>query len=130
MNHEDAVEIFLEEMNHCTDILASKSAEYSRNGDKLHNFKAAAKMLNCQPETALWGMATKHEVSLKDIVDDIELLGKLPELEVLTEKITDAINYKLLLLALIRERMEVVASHARDQAEYGGNGMYDVTRIA
>ena len=88
----------------CKVTLSRKKEEYSREEDRLHNFKVAASFEGVTPEMALRGMLTKHVVSLYDIVDDIEFLRKLPSKEMLNEKITDWINYALLLEALIEER--------------------------
>jgi hypothetical protein len=84
--------------------MSGKNLEYSRNEDKLHNFKVASRVLGCTPEYALLGMATKHFVSVLDIVNDINNHNRLPSEGVLIEKITDSINYLVLLEALIRER--------------------------
>ena len=48
-------------------------------------------------------MMLKHEVSIRDIVDDLDK-GVLPSDKMLLEKVGDVINYYLLLLALITER--------------------------
>ena len=85
-------------------VLDYKSADYSREKDKLHNFKRAAKILGVTPEKALLGMYIKHLTSVLDIVDDIEQ-GKLPTEDILEEKIGDSINYHILLEALINERI-------------------------
>lgn len=85
-------------------VMGLKSGEYSRNDDKLHNFKRAAGVLGTTPEKALLGMMTKHTVSILDIVDDLEK-GKLPSAELLAEKIGDELNYLILLKALIMERI-------------------------
>ena len=86
-------------------LLGEKNVEYSRNGDKLHNFKVAAKMRNTTPENALIGMWVKQLVSIFDIVNDLKG-EELPKRETLAEKITDSINYLILLEALITERAE------------------------
>jgi hypothetical protein len=85
-------------------VLSFKSFEYSRNNDKLHNFKRAGQMLNISPEKALIGMKVKHDISILDIINDIDN-NKLPNIELLEEKIGDAINYLILLEALIKERI-------------------------
>lgn len=85
--------------------------------DKLHNFKRAGNMLQCSPEYALVGMWTKHIISLLDIVDkinkeDVKLSNMFvckPDdvtIAMVEEKIGDAINYLILLEALIKERYE------------------------
>jgi hypothetical protein len=96
-------------------MIGSKNVEYSRGGDKLHNFKKAGRIDSESPERALWGMFKKHLVSVQDIVNDIEneyrrldpdSYIKLPEPLILAEKITDSINYFVLLEALITERIQ------------------------
>lgn len=90
---------------HCTQLLLSKNEEYSRDGDRLHNFKRAGEKLGISPEEALLGMKVKHDVSIDDIVKDLAQ-DKLPTLGLLMEKIADEINYQYLLFGLIMERMD------------------------
>lgn len=103
MNHETFCTLSTKRFQACQDILASKSKEYSRSGDKLHNFKRAAALLCCSPEKALVGMMSKHIVSVLDIVDDIES-GNVPDEALVSEKIGDLVNYSVLLEALIEDR--------------------------
>lgn len=84
-------------------VLTSKAKEYSR-GDRLSNFKRAAAMLGITPEKALMGMKAKHDVSIMDMVDDLDIVGLLHPMGVWDEKIGDAINYLILLKALVMER--------------------------
>lgn len=94
-----------------TNVLSTKSAEYATDEDKLHNFKRAGAMQNCTPEKALVGMWAKHLVSILDIVDNIEKNDGFVDmydgydeyLAKVEEKVTDAINYLILLEALIKE---------------------------
>jgi len=88
---------------HCRSTLIAKGEEYSRDGDRLHNFKTAAAIDNETPEQALWGMCKKHVVSVRDMIKDIER-GIVPSQKMLDEKITDWINYGLLLEGLFGER--------------------------
>ena len=84
-------------------LLIKKRAEYSPEGeDRLHNFNRAAAMLQSSPESALIGMWTKHIVSLLDICDKIE--HETPSIEMIEEKIGDAINYLILLEAMLKDR--------------------------
>lgn len=107
MNHAEFNKLLNEIIERTTHVLATKSDEYSTDEDKLHNFKRAGKMLRCSPERALIGMWTKHVISILDIVDRIEKdkhNETYDEIVLLEEKIGDAINYLILLEALIKER--------------------------
>jgi hypothetical protein len=101
MNPSDFAQIMRNRLIKCEFVLQPKGEEYSRQGDRLHNFKRAAEIEGCSPERALVGMWMKHVVSIIDIVND---LPELPDEAKLDEKFTDAINYLILLEALIRER--------------------------
>lgn len=86
------------QMTHCEDILCAKAREYATE-DRLHNFKTAAALQGLTPVQALAGMMAKHTVS----VYDMACSGKEYPQELWDEKITDSINYLLLLSALVRE---------------------------
>lgn len=83
--------------------LIKKAAEYSSEDDRLHNFKVAARINGETPERALWGMMAKHLVSVIDIIADSNR-GKLPSAAMRDEKLGDAINYLILLEALLIEK--------------------------
>lgn len=87
----------------CKNTLSRKATEYTREDGRLHNFHVAGMMSRQSPEKALLGMMLKHDVSIRDIVEDLDR-GIFPTNELLTEKITDLINYHVLLKALIVER--------------------------
>ena len=87
-------------------ILCKKSKEYATKTDRMHNFNVAAAVLQKTREEALLGMATKHIVSIFDIVHNVGL-GKYPSVEAVEEKIGDAINYFILLEAMLKEDIEV-----------------------
>jgi hypothetical protein len=87
----------------CARTLQIKAEEYATE-DRLHNFKVAAALQGIEPETALFGMWAKHIVSIRDIIEKIEHTDTLPSPGLLGEKITDIIDYALLLEALIEER--------------------------
>jgi len=89
------------------DVLAAKAGEYASDMDRLHNFRAAARVQACSPEVACVGMMTKHFVSVLDIVRDIEVV--LPSQELLDEKIGDIVNYLHLLEGLIVDRIAAAA---------------------
>lgn len=88
-------------------VLSSKATEYASSSDRLHNFKRAATISNRTTAQALVGMWTKHLVSILDIVDTDAKYEDLPPIrrDVLDEKIGDAINYLILLEAVLIERI-------------------------
>lgn len=81
-------------------VLARKAGEYASYTDRLHNFKRAAGMLCCTPEEAALGMFSKHMVSVMDMVQTGANLD-------IDEKLGDAINYLVLIEALLWEQRGV-----------------------
>lgn len=100
---EELLDYVIEE--HIRGKVCSKSAEYARGDDALHNFKEGGKEDNITPEEALRGMDLKHRVSIRDFLDDLEQGMDHPK-KLWVEKITDHCNYMLLLLGLLYERYE------------------------
>lgn len=86
------------QIEHCRAILCNKAKEYATS-DRLHNFKAAASLQGNTPIQALHGMMCKHTVSVADMC----MSGETYPQELWDEKITDSINYLLLLAALVWE---------------------------
>jgi len=87
-------------------VMCQKSSEYARGGDKLYNFKRSAEMDGISPIEALRGMDLKHRTSISDMLDDC-LDGTQPHSrELWEEKLTDHINYTILLWALLAEQRE------------------------
>lgn len=85
----------------CTNVLINKAIEYATE-DRLHNFKVAATLQGVSPRKALAGMMAKHTVSVYDMCGtDVEF-----PIGLWNEKITDSINYLLLLRALIEENSQ------------------------
>lgn len=99
MNTKTLNDIVQEQFQLCTDLLCAKGKEYSLEEDRLLAFKRAASIQGETPEQALCGMFAKHVVSIFDMSMSAQefSVGKW------NEKITDAINYLVLLKALILE---------------------------
>lgn len=81
-------------------VLAAKADEYAGGNDRLANFKKAAALQGITPEQACHGMMTKHIVSVSDMVQS----GKEYPMAMWEEKLGDALNYYVLLKALVVER--------------------------
>lgn len=106
MDHEQFAQIAESRIESCRSVLVAKAAEYSRNGDRLHNFKRAAAIDGTTPARSLWGMWKKHIVSIADMIDDLDA-GNVPTKEMVAEKLGDNINYSVLFEGLIEELREL-----------------------
>lgn len=85
-------------------VMLVKGKEYRRNNNAYHNFDRAAAMKGETRERALLGMASKHFVSVLDIIDDLDK-GIVPTQAMIDEKFGDAINYLILLEGALKERL-------------------------
>lgn len=100
MHSNDFNAIVQDQIEKCTRVLVQKGEEYAPDEDKLHNFKAAAALeKGGTARGALAGMMRKHTVSVYDMCFDDATYSQ----EQWEEKITDHINYLLLLKAIVVE---------------------------
>lgn len=88
-----------EQINRCGDLLESKGKEYAPGADRLAAFKKAAALQNCTQLEAALGMLAKHLVSMTDMIQSHEHYTTSRW----DEKITDTINYLLIMRAIIEE---------------------------
>jgi hypothetical protein len=95
-------EILEARLNEIRERLGSKAAEYARNNDRLSNFKKAANLMECGMPRAMLGTWSKHVVSITDFILDTEKGINHSDAD-WNEKIGDAINYLILLEAIIKE---------------------------
>ena len=101
MENQQFKKIMDEELNYCKTLLQCKNVEYKGEVDRLHTFKTAAVMEGITPKQALAGMMAKHTISIYDMCREGDY-----SIERWTEKITDHINYLLLLQAMVVEEKE------------------------
>lgn len=99
MKPVDFNKIVLERMDKCKNTLVRKAQEYATEEDRLHNFYIGANFLDDTPAKYALSLMTKHLVSVRDIV----LSKERPSQEIIDEKIGDAINYFILLEAILQE---------------------------
>lgn len=104
MNNEKFQEILAKRIEQIQSVLSSKAKEYAIGLDRLHNFNRASQILGISREKALTGMLDKHLVSILDIVDNF--IDVKPSFAMIDEKIGDAINYLILLEAMLKEDVE------------------------
>ena len=100
MTQETFARIIEEQIQYCKNLLGLKGDEYDTSGnDRLHAFKSAAVLQHENQKQALAGMMAKHSVSVYDMIARDESFSK----DKWIEKITDSINYLLILRAIIEE---------------------------
>lgn len=87
------------QLDFCKEMLGLKADEYAVDSDRLHNFRVAAKLQGINMQQALGGMMAKHTVSIYDMIYS----PNSNSTDLWQEKITDHINYLLLLRAIIAE---------------------------
>lgn len=99
MTNSDFDKIINKQIETCKALLEIKGEEYDADSkDRLHSFKVAAVLQSTTPAKALSGMLAKHIVSIYDMCEN----GS-DSIEKWTEKISDSINYLLLLKAIVCE---------------------------
>lgn len=109
MNQEQFEASVRKRMDACYGILNAKAHEYALDEDRLHNFTVAGDLQGVTPRQALGGMLAKHIVSIYDMINE----DKLGLMHVWDEKLGDAINYLLLLNAMVEE--EITADWAKQE---------------
>lgn len=96
MDAEQFEEVMQAQFQICQDVLCEKGVEYA-TVDRLHNFRVAAELQGVSMQKALAGMLAKHTVSIYDMCN----ADTMPEYLAWDEKITDHINYLILLKAMV-----------------------------
>ena len=107
-------------------VLRSKSGEYSHNGDILFTFKQASIVNEQSMSMALWGMLTKHLISVMDLVN-----GRAKATQnIVDEKIGDLINYLILLEAILKETKADTQSEAKSKTQNTGRDQWIERQMA
>lgn len=111
VTHED-FEVFLKRMVDSTyDTLAKKASEYSNGDHRMHNFSVAKTLqgLICvnTEESAAWNLLSKQLASVIDMINNNRTVY---DIDVITEKIGDCVNYLLLIGAMIEDRISILPS--------------------
>lgn len=102
MNHLKFNQIVEAQAKYSLDLLTKKGKEYDDNTfDRLHSFKTAAALVGGNQTAALAGMMAKHTVSVYEMCNQPALYSR----ERWQEKITDSINYLLILRAMVEEEL-------------------------
>ena len=85
----------------CRSVLLRKKEEYAEDDDMLRNFNNAACTLEMEPEQVAFMYMMKHFQSIKDLLFGKKKLTN----DLWEEKITDLINYLLIIDSIIRIKL-------------------------
>ena len=95
--------VIVDQLDFCKALLFHKGIEYDNDEtDRLASFKAAGVLQDISPKEALCGMMAKHIVSVYEMCRSSDEFS----MERWTEKITDSINYLLILKAMVIDETE------------------------
>lgn len=104
MNYTDYNAAINAQIERCKKILTIKGGEYADDCDPFETFKVAAAIQNTDIFKALGGMMAKHTASIYHMIGDMNPM--VYSLEKWDEKITDHINYLLILSAMVHDAYE------------------------
>ena len=99
MKTEEFNKIVEDQLERIRSVLVKKADEYNLEEDRLGFFKRSAAFAQETPEQALYGFLLKHLQSITDMVQS----GNSYSEDLWREKITDAMNYLVLLLGLLED---------------------------
>ena len=100
MKTQDFNNLVEEQFGICRAILETKGKEYAPDdSDRLSAFKTAGSVLHRTPIQALGGQMSKHTISLFEMIEN-----NCTDNDLWLEKLTDQINYLLLLKGLIHDQ--------------------------
>lgn len=86
-------------LDYALKLMKDKNAGYASRGDVMRNFREAAEINGKLPAEVAFNYDLKHIVSIKDIVSGDSNVTP----EIWREKITDYLNYGLIINALMQE---------------------------
>jgi hypothetical protein len=84
---------------YCKEILGVKGSVYASKKNRLKNFYDGASLNECTPKQYAFMLMTKHLVALKDYIRE----DRKMEEDFIDEKVSDIINYAVLIEALNEE---------------------------
>lgn len=87
------------------ELIIVKGKEYRRNNNPFHNFEQGALRKGVTRERILDGMLLKHEISIDDIIDDLDK-NILPSKATVEEKFTDKLIYTIIQKISILDKID------------------------
>lgn len=117
MNAEEFEKVSKELIDHCWELLFSKSKEYANDNNRLENFKRPTTLFNTNQAKVCLMYDSKHIASMVKMAEDVDK-GIIPSRELLVEKVGDYINYGLLFYA---NMLEIIDNRSLAIKDIDGN---------
>lgn len=96
MKQKDFESLVNHRLEKCKEILGIKGVVYASKSNRLKNFYDGASFNECTPKQYAQMLVTKHLVAIKDHIVNNQSMSE----DFIEEKITDVINYMLLIEAI------------------------------
>ena len=106
MSEQEFEEIVDNRLKQVKELLLVKGKEYRRNGNPFHNFERGSEITGEPSYKILDGFLSKHLISYRDILNDMQMYAKTPSKELISEKWGDIITYFCIQEALIIKNKE------------------------
>lgn len=104
MTLEEFNQLHNERVEKSRKVLIQKNREYGTELDVLESFKEQSELSIHNTSPAIgWELLVKHLYSVRRIIREYEESGTHPTKEMIDEKFGDAINYLILIEALLKE---------------------------
>lgn len=103
MEQKDFLKCIEDTLTQCRSVLAGKGAEYAGSEDRLANFKRGANLTGATPLQVAFIYASKHYDSIASFVAKTARKEPVTLSEPIEGRLTDLINYCLLMRAIIQE---------------------------
>ena len=102
MNNNQFTEVVLGLLDECKELLVKKGEDYSTDADRLDSFKSAEQFTSLTQWQCWEALFFKHVQSLRSYMKS----GRKPLNEDIHHRIRDAINYLILLEAMLVEEQD------------------------
>lgn len=115
--------LFERTVHSCRELLVVKGGEYAGTDDRLANFRRGSSLTGCTAEQVLFIYLSKHYDALATWVRDSGRGESRPRSEPIEGRIDDAINYLILLKAMVAERKPAIGGKGGVESSnpnYGG----------
>ena len=114
MNAEEFEKESKKVIEHCWNLLFSKSKEYANDEDRLSNFRQPTTLFKTNQAKICLLYDSKHIASMAKMAEDVDK-GVYPNKDLLLEKVGDYINYGLLFYANMLDLMKKQEAEGKEQ---------------